>query len=498
MIGLLFHISCQKEFLCEDCNSNKLPIAIAGADQKIILPSDNIQLDGSASSDPDGTITSYKWVKISGPVSSNIVKPDSSKTLVKTLVMGVYKFELTVTDNGGLSAKDTVQIIVNDPAVNQPPVANAGSDQTITLPNDSALLNGSLSIDPDGTIIACQWTKITGPSSFQILNADSIKTKVNQLIHGIYQFELKVTDNGGLSSKDTVVITVTGECTITNTQLNPFGTLSEARYGMVSASAGNKILFAGGATSNSGSTRVDIYDISTNSWSIAELSIGRDNMTAGAVGNKIFFAGGYSDVNHVSTRVDIYDAGNNTWSTAELSEGRAILASATAGNKILFAGGYKSDGSDRVDIYDNSTNTWSTASLSQARWGLSAISAGNKIYIAGGEARGVGGPGPGGSDIVNTIDIYDALTNTWSVSTLGEAKGYMPGIAVEGKIYWAGGTSSISPLTNDYVFSNKVEIREVNTNISSYVQLCSPIAGYNAIAVQKNNSILFSGIRIYS
>jgi hypothetical protein len=29
-------------------------------------------------------------------------------------VGGVYQFELTVTDNGGLSAKDTVQIIVDN------------------------------------------------------------------------------------------------------------------------------------------------------------------------------------------------------------------------------------------------------------------------------------------------------------------------------------------------------------------------------------------------
>jgi len=29
--------------------------------------------------------------------------------------MGVYEFELTATDNSGLSAKDTVQVIVNNP-----------------------------------------------------------------------------------------------------------------------------------------------------------------------------------------------------------------------------------------------------------------------------------------------------------------------------------------------------------------------------------------------
>ncbi|MDQ6608725.1 MAG: PKD domain-containing protein, partial [Bacteroidota bacterium] len=170
-------LSCKREVSCETCLpavKNKPPNANAGLDQKIALPKDSVLLDGTASTDPDGKIISYKWIKISGPASSSIINPDSSKTFVKNLLMGVYDFELTVTDYGGLSAKDTVQIIVNDPAHNQPPVANAGSDQTITLPVDSVLLNGNLSFDPDGTIVSYQWTKISGPSSFNIINANSV------------------------------------------------------------------------------------------------------------------------------------------------------------------------------------------------------------------------------------------------------------------------------------------------------------------------------------
>jgi hypothetical protein len=107
-------ISCKKELSCENCKSiNQPPVAKAGRDTIISLPKDSVMLDGSASTDPDGNITSYKWVKIAGPVSSTITKPDSSKTLVKTLAAGVYQFELSVTDNGGLSAKDTVQILVD-------------------------------------------------------------------------------------------------------------------------------------------------------------------------------------------------------------------------------------------------------------------------------------------------------------------------------------------------------------------------------------------------
>src|SRR6186997_304939 len=140
--------SCKKETSCESCatKSNKPPIAVAGLDQAITLPIDSVSLDGRSSSDPDGSISNYLWTKISGPVSSNIIKPSDSITKAKSLVLGSYLFELKVTDNGGLSARDTMQVLVYS-TTNHPPIANAGNDTTIALPNNSINLDGSRSTD---------------------------------------------------------------------------------------------------------------------------------------------------------------------------------------------------------------------------------------------------------------------------------------------------------------------------------------------------------------
>ncbi|HET6769134.1 MAG TPA: hypothetical protein VFH08_17105 [Chitinophagaceae bacterium] len=63
-------ISCKKESSCEGCNeNNKPPIAIAGLDQVITLPTDSVSLDGKRSNDPGGTISVWHWTKISGPAS---------------------------------------------------------------------------------------------------------------------------------------------------------------------------------------------------------------------------------------------------------------------------------------------------------------------------------------------------------------------------------------------------------------------------------------------
>lgn len=90
---------------------------------------------------------------------------------------------------------------------NHPPVANSGFDQTITLPTDSVELSGS-GTDADGTIVSYSWSKVSGPSSFNIINSNIAVTKVKNLLEGVYEFELQVTDNDGLSAKDKVVVTV--------------------------------------------------------------------------------------------------------------------------------------------------------------------------------------------------------------------------------------------------------------------------------------------------
>jgi hypothetical protein len=497
-MGVIIFFSCQKEISCENCKGNKPPIAIAGADQIITLPVDSISLDGTLSNDPDGRISSYLWTKISGPASFIIIKPSDSTTKVKTLVTGTYQFELKVTDNGGLNTKDTMKVIVSDPGQpNRPPVANAGIDQTITLPNNTITLDGTASTDPDNNITSYAWTKISGPASLTISNATSMQTPATNLVEGVYLFELKVTDAGGLLSNDTMQMIVNAVATAPqcNAQLIPFGTLSIPRSGALAASSGNKILFAGGVLgSNVLSSRVDIYDTTTQSWSIAELSQARYGMAVVSAGNKIFFAGGSPDELHFSSRVDIYDASTNTWSIAELSKERANLTAASIGNKVFFAGGncwlfytandFVISTTDVVDIHDISSNTWSTGHLSEARQSLSSATSGNNIYFAGGLSLSFDPVNLSNSfSVSGKIDIYNVLSGTWSTTTLTTARYAMGAISANNKIFWAGGNPVLNNLTNE------VEIFEVNSQSSSYHQLSQARAGIQTVI--KDNKILF-------
>src|SRR5690349_1814823 len=97
-----------------------------------------------------------------------------------------------------------------------------------------------------------------------------------------------------------------------NARLVPLGNLSLARRGMGIATAGNKIFFAGGFDDHDFTSSMDIYDITSNSWTITSLSEKKGFITTAVSGNKIFFAGG--DLGYIySSKVEMYDAGTNIW-----------------------------------------------------------------------------------------------------------------------------------------------------------------------------------------
>jgi hypothetical protein len=92
----------------------------------------------------------------------------------------------------------------------EPPVANAGNDQTIQLPATSFTLSGS-GTTPQGTIAAYAWSQVSGPNNAIINNVTSATTPVSGFVAGTYVFRLQVTNDAKLSATDEVTITIAAE-----------------------------------------------------------------------------------------------------------------------------------------------------------------------------------------------------------------------------------------------------------------------------------------------
>jgi hypothetical protein len=140
--------------------------------------------------------------------SAIIVNPTNITTQVTGLtIAGQYKFGVLVTDNLGATAYDEVSITVQAQGANQPPIVEAGNPQTITLPTSQVTLIATAS-DPDGSIASVLWTKVSGPDTFTIATPTQLSTNITGLIEGVYVFGFAATDDDGLSSSDTVAVTV--------------------------------------------------------------------------------------------------------------------------------------------------------------------------------------------------------------------------------------------------------------------------------------------------
>jgi PKD repeat protein len=190
---------------------NQPPVVSAGSNQTITLPA-TASLNGTVADDglpnPPGAVT-VLWSMDSGPGTVTFANSTAKATTATFSVAGAYILRLTAND-GALSASAPVTITVNPAApVNQPPVVNAGSNQTITLPA-AASLNGTVTDDglpnPPGAVTVT-WSKDSGSGTVTFANSAAKVTTATFSAAGTYVLRLTASD-GSLTASATVTITV--------------------------------------------------------------------------------------------------------------------------------------------------------------------------------------------------------------------------------------------------------------------------------------------------
>ncbi len=172
---------------------NKPPTVKAGAD-KSITEGQSVTLTATAS-DPDGTIQSYAWKE------GSVIKGNSASLTLNNLSKGVHIFTMTVTDDKGETATDTVKVEVKaKEVVNHTPTATA---QSVTLDEDTTKTITLAGTDPDGDTLT--YTVVTAPTHGTF--AGGVYTP-NANYNGSDSFTFKANDGTVDSAPATVNITV--------------------------------------------------------------------------------------------------------------------------------------------------------------------------------------------------------------------------------------------------------------------------------------------------
>lgn len=166
-----------------------------------------VSFDGSASSDPGGSITAYDWDFGDGNMGTGATPMHTYST------DGVFTVTLTVTDNDTQTDVASTSATIDPASGNVAPIADAGLDQAVSLGN-VANLDASGSNDPDAQPqqLSYQWSFASVPASstlvdIDIVNSTSAAASFTPDVTGIFMLRVDVSD-GADSDFDEVQITV--------------------------------------------------------------------------------------------------------------------------------------------------------------------------------------------------------------------------------------------------------------------------------------------------
>ncbi len=165
----------------------------------------SVDFDASTSRDPDGIIVLYEW-DFDGDGTVDATTGVPRRTFVYN-VGGDFNASVTVFDNGGLQASDTVTISVAQ-SPNRPPTARLSANPEIGDVPLSVNFDASASTDPDGNIASYEWDW-EGDGVWDFNSGLTPTSQHTYNVVGIYDVRVRVTDAEGLSSIASRRITVT-------------------------------------------------------------------------------------------------------------------------------------------------------------------------------------------------------------------------------------------------------------------------------------------------
>jgi PKD repeat protein len=172
--------------VAEGTPTNQPPTAVAS-----VLPTSGtapleVVANGSGSTDPDGTIVSYAWDFGDGATSDLFV---ASHTYTS---QGSYLVTLTVTDDDGATASDSVTVVVDPPEVEHDRVKLQFGGYLHYLA-DSPTSGGDLKVTRDGAGIVSVTGTATYPSAVVGGGTATIKVNLTRVISGVNSYNGTLT-----------------------------------------------------------------------------------------------------------------------------------------------------------------------------------------------------------------------------------------------------------------------------------------------------------------
>jgi len=162
-----------------------------------------VNFDGSASSDPDGTIAKYAWdLDGNGTYETETgAEPVATKTYATA---GSYDVRLRVTDSSG-NRSSTLRTVT---VTNRAPASSFTATPSSVNKGQLVSFNGSASSDTDGTVVKYEWD-LDGNGTYETDTGATATASRSYSSAGTVEAKLRVTDDKGATSVSTRTVTVT-------------------------------------------------------------------------------------------------------------------------------------------------------------------------------------------------------------------------------------------------------------------------------------------------
>ena len=183
---------------------NAPPVANAGPDQSILV-TEQVFLDGSASSDVNHDPLTFTWSFASKPEGSIAVlsDPNAAKPTFTVDKPGSYVMQLIVKDGTVDSLPDTVVITTQ----NSKPLADAGTDQTVFV-NQTVTLDGRNSKDVDGGALTFAWSFASKPEGSVVTLSGSAAQQPTFTVDKFGTYVVQLIVNDGTVDSTPVTVTI--------------------------------------------------------------------------------------------------------------------------------------------------------------------------------------------------------------------------------------------------------------------------------------------------
>ncbi len=184
------------------------PLANAGDNISVILPSASTMLDGSLSSDPDEDVLTFNWEQVNGPSVVTFDDAGLSQPIISNLEKGIYTMKLTVSDQTH-SSSDEVLVVVSETGNLEPSVNITSPTNNSSFREGTAIEITATASDLEGDVTLVEFfdgeTKLgedtTAPFAFTWTDASV----------GAHSLTAVATDEGGASGTSSVVVVTVQE-----------------------------------------------------------------------------------------------------------------------------------------------------------------------------------------------------------------------------------------------------------------------------------------------